>query len=538
MFLLASEQEETMYFFIRNKGTMHRRLMEVVGYSAKRDAPASAGKIGHKGSGKKLSAIAGLRAGIQTFVASSDEEGSYLLNLETAPMRMGAADVERVRIRYRSTDHSGKTAVTEYVNTSWSLDAFTDWDSPIGKKLFKILREHVIDAWDEDRGFTWGVCEEPAYAQEGETVVYLTYDPEFEEMMAAPERYFKFLSKEPPLASFEAIGAIWKKSEPGVTRAFPQGVLGECARHYWQSAFDYSVNRRDLFNEDRSLKSQQLFSAQVGAMLGLLEDAAICETVLRAIDDGIAELETQALTFALPVLSDESKRAWKQAADSVFGKNAALAADDERLNSDAVNAFGRKLLRPTNVTVGAFLKEIGMAHAATLKPVPSDRPFQAVAFYSLDADSRQRFFTAYGIFAMLFPERAGKYAAYFYRALNREMEVITGFSGYGKGKFRQLWIKLKKDGTLPDVTTLLMILIHESRHCATRLGDYDIGFVHAAEMDIIELGHRLVLAKIEGEDVELVQPIIGDADDPEAVVPDFGHDLKPGDVPDGGLFGA
>src|SRR5206468_2110153 len=113
-----------------------------------------------------------------------------------------------------------------------TLDAFRDWDRPIGDdvmKVFKALREYIANAWDEDKAFTLEFVEAVTQAAPETSAVYITATDEIRHVLAHLPRYFKFLSTEKPLLA-DYLGAVFAKSEPGNTRLFSQGVLVECKK--------------------------------------------------------------------------------------------------------------------------------------------------------------------------------------------------------------------------------------------------------------------------------------------------------------------
>lgn len=528
------------YRFIRNKirtgEPFDRRLVEIVGFSTKRDAPDDDDdRIGEKGSGKKLSGVAMLRAELPSVIAAVDEAGAYLLDFVSKTMTVGKHSIDRISIRHRSPD--GRE---EAVSTSWCVDAFADWGKPIGDdplRLFKPLREHVIDAYDADKAFAVGTCDEVRFAAEDEVIVYLGEHPDFAHVFANPARYFKFMSGDRPLAGFKDIGEIWPKSEEGVTRCFMRGVLIDCSRSRRRSsAFDYSLRNKRLVGEDRTLTSSLTFEAQVGSMLALLEDVDVCASILRAIDEGRGETEASALSFSTRSLSEESKRAWLAAAHQVFGKKIALADDDARANSDAQDVFGCRLINCARHDFKRFLQAVGVPLAEQVMPREGDDGFAPVAFDELDEASKQRFRSAFSIFAALFPDRT-KYPNYFFYPQTAKMRQIRGFAGTGRHRFRQVWIATTSPTTLPSVTEILQVLIHETRHCKTQLGDHDAAFALAAEGDITDLVQQVVLAR--GNAAKSVRmPVIGTL---EALarppMPEVIADFRIDDLPKGGLFG-
>lgn len=476
------------YIYIRNKGSLEdRRLLEIVGVSTKRKDDAS--QRGHKGSGKKLAAIAALRAGVNTAVTSWDERGSFFLDYATEPLKMAGTQTDRIIFHYWMPDPEGREELAQEISSSsWCLQAFPDWDKPVGHdmmKLFKPLREHIIDAADADPDFEWGVSDNRFFAQEGETVVFMEYDETLDLMLKEPACYFKFLSDEKPLAEVKDRGEIWRKSEPGFTRLFLQGVLLDCdSTPQRTTLFDYSLNDKGLLTEERTLKSAASFEYKLGLLFARLKDLGLCRQILRAAAEGRAEIEKAALG-TMVLMTDGAKKTWREAVTLEFGGKIALATSSEVANIDAKQLYGYEVLTLTG-GLRSFLETLGVPTTDDVFPKGVDKHSLTVPFEQFDAESRRNFLTAFRTFSTLFPERVG-YPIFFFVALSEAMKRMGGHSGENEQCFKQVWIQALSVTQLPGVTELLYGLIHETRHCHTRKYDHERGFGAQADIDVMRM---------------------------------------------------
>ena len=116
--------------------------------------------------------------------------------------------------------------------------------------------------------------------------------------------------------------------------------------------------------------------------------------------------------------------------------------------------------------------------------VPAMRSVQPVSAGVLDEKSIDRFLKAFAIFAKQFPDRAGS-PIVFYRPLDEKARKAAGFT-----RGDQIWIAIKEDDSLPETVEVFKTLVHESRHVATKAGDYDRKFVNAADDEIAVLAWR------------------------------------------------
>jgi hypothetical protein len=480
------------FFCIRNRirdgKSVDRRKFQLIGFSTKRDHVDDNSTIGYKGSGKKLAAVAAIRLGISTGIASNDEAGGYFLEFDTEEILVDDVVSYQVYCHYylKERDEAGALKRVRFP-TDRVLEAFPDWDKPIGTdkmKTFKLLREHVCDAYDEDKEFEWCECDERTFARKGEVAVFLGQSEEYGAILAKSERYFKFLSPYKPHAVIDGIGEIWPKSETGTTRLFLLGVLVDCDDSALRATlFDYSLYDKKLLSEERILKNAGEFTVGIGRMFASLADVNVCRAVIRGILEEKCKLEEQALGMIIR-LSDKAKVAWRKAVHDVLGEKIALPSLSDSINSDAMQMYGHTVIRTGGSDFRRFLKLLGVLKADEVFPKNTEDRVTAIRFEDLAEESRKRFETAFAILARHFPDRAG-YPIYFFKPRDEATKKFLGFAGCGDHAFKEVWVQVETDTALPSILELLLTLAHESRHCQTKKNDYERGFIDAADQDVV-----------------------------------------------------
>lgn len=522
------------YLHISNRGSLNRKLLELIGLSTKRAKMGENSTIGNKGSGAKLAAVAGLRLKLSTGITSCDQAGSYFLEFDSDEITVEGVAAHHVHYHYYLSE-GPKDEDTKSVRfpSNMVLEAFPDWDKPIGtddKKCFKMLREHVCNAYDEDKNFEWEVTEGRHFSPAGQTSVYLQHVDEYRRILEeTPERYFKFLSKHHPYAVVEGIGEIWPKSDASNTRLFLLGVLADCDKNPTRSSlYDYSLYDKSQLSEERILKSASNYTMGIGNLFAKLDDVDICTTILKGITKGVAKTEERALGHVRgPKFTPEARVAWLKAAHAVFGPRIALPSlsGSEVVNSDVSQMYGYKLLRTGTHEFQMFLKDLGVPNADDIFPKDPEERLELIRFEQLDGPSKSRYHMAWKLFAKHFPERA-RFPVYFFHPLDDAIRRMLGFAGYGDTIFQEIWIQAKSPTELPSVTSLLITLIHESRHCVTRMHDHQRGFNDAADQEVLNEIMRQVAATIRahgnpGEpfgDAKPIDPIFGDPSSKKASI--------------------
>lgn len=489
------------YLKISNRGSLNRKYLELIGLSTKRALKADESVIGHKGSGTKLSAVAALRLGLDVAIASTDSYGTYHLTFDVETIDIDGTEARQIFFNYANVA-SGKKVDRLRYPSGMVLEAFQDWDKPIGKddKLaFKVLREFVCNAVDADKQARIEIVEKPTFAADGETSVYLRLTDEVREILATSDRYFKFLSKTKPVLNVPAVGCIYPKSEPeekgGLlsrrqdpkTRLFVQGVLVDCDDTYYRtSLFDYSLHEKTLVSEERIIKSFTEYVRTMGKIFGQLADQEIAKQVLAAATTGHAKLEEQALG-QVDEVTPAAKAVWTAIAHGLYGKTLAVASGNTTVDKDCNQICGYTVIGAHSTYLRHFFVKLGFPKAEDLVPtLQKNMAFTLVAYADLDAESRARFQGAFGRFADYFPERS-HLPIVFYNPLGENFRRIAAFSGMGKTKYEEIWIGTKTATSLGDEESLFQSLLHEGRHCETKADDYERPFVGRADKEVLEL---------------------------------------------------
>ncbi len=473
-----------MFITIRNKGSLNRKFIELIGFSTKRDRIDDATVIGNKGSGTKLAAVAALRLGLDVAIASTDYLGQYVLTFDVEDVDIDGTRVRQIYFNY--ADGEGKT--TRYPSCM-VIEAFQDWDKAIGdddKTAFKVLREFVCNAVDEDKRFTIRFTEKPAPAPAGETAVSLRYTKEIAEIIRACPRYFKFLKvgkRSRPIVSADGLGDIYEKSDPDKTRLFVLGVLVHCSGNYWErSMFDYSMHRKTLVSEERIIKNYYEYVSEVGKLLASTVSGPLIKNVLAGIVDGTARFEEDALG-RMTALAPGPLGAWRNAVRDLFGEKLAVASGSKSIDDDCEQLFGYAVIGGGRDSFKRFLRTLGFPDAATIVPKRIDDRYDDVLFETLDPESRTRFAEAHRIFAQHFPDRAAL-PVVFCRTQDAALRRIKGFAGHGDGPMEKICIVTETPTALGAMSELLIVLNHEARHCVTKAADADRRFVAQADKDM------------------------------------------------------
>src|SRR5688500_14839891 len=112
------------YVKISNRGVFHRKYLEIISLSSKRERADDPAVIGNKGSGTKLAAIAALRLGLDLAISSTDDEGTYLLQFELRKVRIAGRDVRQIFFVYDPAGVRLGKPRREVVPSSMIIEAF------------------------------------------------------------------------------------------------------------------------------------------------------------------------------------------------------------------------------------------------------------------------------------------------------------------------------------------------------------------------------------------------------------------------------
>lgn len=479
------------YLKISNRGPLPRECLEMVGLSSKRGRSKDAAVIGQFGSGTKYAAAAALRAGVHTGITSTDGRGSYYLMFATSDVRPeGYETHQRIEYRYFSPDGKDYLYPTDRV-----VEAFPDWDKPIGDdtmRLFKILREHLCNAYDEDKDFVWEFVDDHLYAAPGETRVYLGDQPEFRVMLERkPQRYFKFRSSHLPIYADDEIGEVWPKSEPNKTRLFLLGVLVSCsASSDHQSLFDYSLRDKRMLSEERILKNMHDYQSGVSRMFARLEKPVMIRQILRAAIKGSALFERSVLSGVSSwMMTTRSKAAWLAAVHDLYGDKVALPSGNPSVDHDVRQMYKYFVLDSLDSGLRTFFQALGIPRADKILPQSIAEEARRVCFEDLPLVERAKFGRAFRMFSVRFPDLAALPIVLF-QPLTERMRNYHGFAGEGETRYAEMWIAVDDQLRFPSEDELYKTLCHESRHCATRAGDGERAFVNRADDDLAVISYR------------------------------------------------
>jgi len=470
-----------MFFTIKNKGTVSRKYFELIGATNKRERWADNNVIGNKGSGAKLAVIPLLRLGCEVAISSSDTIGPYILKYNVKEADLG--------------DRTAKQIIFDYVGensfpSQLTLDAFMDWDEPVGAdklKIFKAFREYIANAWDEDKNFTFEEVEKISQAESGKTFAFITITDEIRKILDNFPKYFKFLDNVEPLHSIKGSfftfsgGAIYPKSEFDKTRLFAQGVLVDCKEFGYSTIFDYSLNDKSLVSEERIIKDFAKYTKGIGDLLMSVTDSCLILRLFPAMAERKTQLELDAIG-KIKHPPDEAKTIFNLAWTIHFGANAVIAANNTQVDEDAKNK-GYLVISDLPHSLIGFLKRCGIKSAFDIAPIIKEKEAPTFERIDLNAEQQISYDKAYSMFLAYFPE-AQKFSVKFYRPLHWTLEDSRGHCGDGKMKYKEIWIAEK---SLNSVENILTILIHEGRHCLKKAGDYERIFTQAADEQLVKI---------------------------------------------------
>lgn len=465
------------YLKITNRGTVDRRMLELIGFSLKRDGSAARPVIGFKGSGAKLAPIAALRLGLDVQIASSDAGGRYRLAFGIEDEMVGGrSEKSLVMFIHRPGQPPEKRPLP------FTLDAFADWDLPVGaddNRCYKVVREFICNAYDADERFRTETADAPDFAAAGETSVYVVLTPEVEAVAwNESDRYLKFIVPAQPLFRIPGVGAVYPKSDADRCRMFVLGTLAGCqAKPRGLTAlFDYSLDNKDMLSEERLLKSEYGFISGLARLFQRLTDVELATEVLEASGTSSRSVERSAVDGMVPLKDAAARDCWLAAAKRTFGQTVAVGSCDHLINADA-RLMGYQPVETPYSALGRLLIDLGLPKAddvAGKGPVRREE-VRTVPFDRLDSGSQCSFLRAFRLLAACFPHRA-TYPVRFVEILSPRLARARGMT-FRLGQLtdrnsrREIWIAVMHGKRLPSMIDIFKTLLHESRHLSTSADD-------------------------------------------------------------------
>lgn len=517
-----------MYLRIDNAGSLDRRFLQLIGLGSKGgDATKGKGtekKFGVFGTGAKFASYASIRLGLECAISSTDEQGRYVLRFRTEPVTVQGVEAQRILLEYHTLRHGERATTTKpavrLVRTDVTTNAFIEWDKPLGddeSEAFKILREYVCNAYDEDPDTIITTSEVHGFAPEGRTSVFLRLTDDIRHVIEeAPERYFKFLRRGSQSYKVKGHGAIYESSDSEATRVFHMGVLAGCKRSSWtRSIYDYSLDDRRVVSDQRVIKDWNAFLEALGTMLASISDRGMVETLCRHVFLRNARLEATALGRAAPTLPEAAVRTWREVIEEHYGsRDLCIPCDIVQIDGDAEQVYGHAVARDAPKGFRDFMKRLGYPSAKDIAPELPE--MIRVRFDDLDESSRREFMAAFRLCAKHFPSRARLPIVFFHVQDESKRQRILGHA-IGKGGMKEIWVACETPTSLRGgMLGLLEMLIHEGRHIETKAGDYDRNFMRVAEKDIVGL-----IFRAEGMPLFPDGTKVPDLGDSTAITPSF-----------------
>lgn len=355
---------------ILNRGACPRLMLEMFGATDKADRAHDPNVIGVNGTGTKYAPAAASRLGIVVHVSSYDARGRYYVGYDVTPIEVRGQAMDRVVMRYADYDFQ----------TQYTANVGRVWDQPIGdddKTTYRVVREYYSNGIDEDPHAIVDIVEREedlAPALPDQTVVYLSWHPEFQEMLIdCPERWFKRLSGMPPIFAVPGLGAIYPRSDTERTRVFCQGNLAHCVKEdKLSSRFDWSTDDKLNLSGDREFIDFAKALTEFHRLLLAVDDARLAKELLMWAIVNPNGLETQIFGKSGHFTSKAKgnyalwARAWHELFDDPNGVEAVLANEYES-NERARYAFRKKPVEvPYNLR--PFLLRCGIKEAKDFAP--------------------------------------------------------------------------------------------------------------------------------------------------------------------------
>ncbi|MFA5133514.1 MAG: hypothetical protein WC459_01795 [Patescibacteria group bacterium] len=467
------------YVKITNLGTANRLFLEIIGFGNKRDKNLeNSVSVGQFHSGFKFATPSAIRLGLDVAASSIDEWGEFILRFET----------EDLSCSHRGQEISDKILIYNYsdgrrVKSSVSLNAFPDWGKPLAEdsnNFYNILREYIANARDEDEHFTieTGVMEirqAPSFC----TSLYIEENRQILELLKNSPAYFKFLEDVKPVFQVAGLGFIYPKSKKGSIRFFSQGYLVGCKKEdmFEKSLYDYDAVGKELVSETRIIKNQDQFDKKIGRLfMEIKSEDLLKELMIFACEHTFSY---EAKVFSL-IEEKEMLPQWRALCLIIwnleFGGDALLSSGDAKIDAEA-KARGFKV-KKVGFRMACFFKHLGIMDAKEkLAEIMEKLQFRV---FTLEED-----------------EKIQKVIADYLEPLDHYNQSLPQFtmgalvdpSGKNRGMapdFSGIYIEEKCFSE--DEYVLLHVLVHELRHCNSKITDGDYRkFMYCADQEIVYL---------------------------------------------------
>jgi hypothetical protein len=482
------------YLRITNRGCCPRIYLKLLGASTKSGRMEDLTLGGWFGSGTKFAPIAALNLGISVALASTDEQGKYFFQYKTQSCRLPDGSLGK-QLVWHVTDLGKESVETE---TPFTLDMCRNWHDPIGDdqmRSFRVLREYLRNAFDENPEVNLAFCEELVWPEDGETSVYLSNVPEIREMLRLPERRFKYLAtaaSHAPIATFDT-GRIFPKSEADRTRIFSQGTLAFCsAESRRRSVHDYCIDlklNRDgkpLLTEERTFSDLTLVHQEVKRMLAAWTDQPRVADLIRLIESGQAPFEGETLMYLDFKPRPPAAETWIDAFHQVFdqpGQTRAVLSTNPYYDELARYSYGRKPIGLRHHHLRKFLKECGVPESYDCVPHLTPAEYLLVDEAELEDWETGRLGTAIAVMHAEFPD-SELFTIRIFEPLVEKIKKTSGFTNIAEDP---PILHLQRACLRSWDMILKTLVIHECRHGRSQADDASRVFIERADSDILAL---------------------------------------------------
>jgi len=446
------------YIKIINEGTVHRRRLEILGISIKQKSEDRLETIiGQFGSGFKMAVAVALRLNLTIAIASSDEQGPYILKFkkkrEVIPYYVGEEIIDIIVYSYSDTGDR---------DTSISLNAFPKWTSSIGETnpYYPIVRELVTNARDEDDFFTITRGDNICYADNGQTVVYIESNPKTEELILNRNRYFKFFYTEEPIFEIPGLGALYIKSSPNETRLFVQGCLAEVDLK--SSLFDYDIEDSDVLSEERAIAYVTDYEGQIAEMMMRMDDSNAREVLESIIYEAHRDTDSFEASVIKCVKKDDISKNMKAVLFDIwckfFGVKSVLVSASNQHNVEAEQLLGYKVISITS-SLYKFFRDVGVLNAKELV----EKEIGNIEVRDMTEKERRmvsHIIKVYLSHIKRIREQLERYP----------IKTTVDISGSTNGLSDYSSIQIE-ERVFSKADELLLTLLHELRHCTSKLHD-------------------------------------------------------------------